>query len=149
LDLILWRHAESSNGDTVADIDRDLTDRGRQHAMRIAEWLREQRLGNVTVLSSPARRALETAAALGMPVTVKRELGIGASAADLIGAAGWPDGNGTTVLVAHQPSLGRLAALLLAGKEADWTIKKAGAWWFSNRVRRDETQTILRAVCNP
>ena len=33
--------------------------------------------------------------------------------------------------------------------EADWTIKKAGIWWFTNRVRHDETQTVLRAVCNP
>jgi hypothetical protein len=29
---------------------------------------------------------------------------------------------------------------LLAGTEADWTIKKAGVWWFSNRVRHDETK---------
>lgn len=115
----------------------------------MAAWLRDQRLDKVTVLSSPARRAVETAEALGLPVTVKRQLGIGASAADLIGAAEWPDRAGTTILVAHQPSLGRLAALLLAGKEAEWTIKKCGVWWFSNRVRHDETQTILRAVSNP
>jgi phosphohistidine phosphatase len=36
--------------------------------------------------------------------------------------------------------------LLLAGQEADWTIKKGALWWFSNRVRQGETQTVLRAM---
>ena len=34
--------------------------------------------------------------------------------------------------------------LLLGGAEADWTVKKGAIWWFSNRVRADETQTVLR-----
>ena len=63
--------------------------------------------------------------------------------------AEWPDQSGAIILVSHQPALGRLASLLLAGTEADWTIKKAGIWWFTNRVRHDETQTVLRAVHNP
>ena len=39
-----------------------------------------------------------------------------------------------------------LAALLLGGAEADWSIKKGALWWLSNRVRRGETQTVLRAA---
>ena len=35
---------------------------------------------------------------------------------------------------------------LLSDEEADWTIKKAAVWWFSNRTRQGETQTVLRAV---
>ncbi len=50
------------------------------------------------------------------------------------------------LVVGHQPALGRLAALLLAGQEADWSIKKGALWWFSNRIRQGETQTVLRAV---
>ena len=84
-----------------------------------------------------------------MPVKVKSQLSAGASVADLLGAADWPDSPSTIILVSHQPALGRLAALLLAGAEADWSIKKGGIWWFTNRVRHDETQTILRAVHNP
>ena len=38
------------------------------------------------------------------------------------------------------------AALLLSGQEADWTIKKGALWWFTNRVREGETQTVLRTV---
>lgn len=150
MDLILWRHAEAREGDgPIADADRDLTKRGLDHAQQMAEWLRTQRLRDAMVLVSPARRALQTAQALGLPVKVKTQLGVGATTADLLGAADWPDRPGTIILVSHQPALGRLASLLLAGTEADWTIKKAGIWWFTNRVRHDETQTVLRAVRNP
>ena len=150
MDLILWRHAEAKEADgPVADGDRELSPRGLRHAQQVAEWLRTQRLPKVAVLSSPAKRALQTAEVLGLPVKVKKQLGVGASISDLLGAADWPDHPGAIILVSHQPALGRLAALLLAGTEADWTIKKAGMWWFSNRVRHDETQTILRAVHNP
>lgn len=50
------------------------------------------------------------------------------------------------MVVGHQPALGRLAALLLSGREADWTYKRGSLWWFCNRVRRNETQTVLRTV---
>jgi phosphohistidine phosphatase len=76
-----------------------------------------------------------------------------AGVADHLGAAGWPEGsggrNGATLLIGHQPTLGRLAALLLSGEEADWTIKKGAVWWFTNRVRGGETQTVLKAVIGP
>ena len=46
-------------------------------------------------------------------------------------------------------TLGQTAALLLSGDEAEWTIKKGALWWFSNRTRQGETQTVLRAVIGP
>ncbi|MBI5792167.1 MAG: histidine phosphatase family protein, partial [Rhodocyclales bacterium] len=49
----------------------------------------------------------------------------------------------------HQPTLGRVAALLLGGAEDDWTVKKGAVWWFSNRTREGETQTVLRGVISP
>ncbi len=150
MDLILWRHAEAKDSEGAeADADRDLTARGLQQAETVADWLRNQPLRKVKVLSSPAKRARQTADALRLPVRVKTQLGVGAGAADLLAAAEWPDYGGTIILVSHQPALGRLASLLLAGTEADWTIKKGAAWWFTNRVRHDETQTVLRAVLSP
>jgi phosphohistidine phosphatase len=149
MDLILWRNAEAEAAtDKIADNRRKLSGRGEKHAERMAEWLKKQPLRKVQVLSSPARRARQTAQALGLPYDVKSQLAVGADAADLLAIAGWPDYHGTVILVSHQPALGRLAALLLSGQEADWTIKRSGVWWFSNRVRRDETQTVLRAVAN-
>jgi len=150
VDLILWRHADAKDAaGPMADTDRELTSRGLHQAEQMAEWLRRQPLRKVVVLSSPTKRALQTAETLRLPVKVKSQLGVGGGVADLLGAAGWPDHSGTVILVSHQPVLGRLAALLLAGAEADWSIKKGGIWWFTNRVRHDETQTILRAVHNP
>jgi phosphohistidine phosphatase len=150
VDLILWRHAEAKEGNgPVADADRELTRQGQRQAQQMAEWLRSQPLRETVVLSGPARRTMQTAEMLGLPFKVKTQLGLGASTPDLLGAAGWPDRAGAIILVSHQPALGRLASLLLAGAEADWTIKKGGVWWFTNRVRHDETQTVLRAVRNP
>lgn len=40
---------------------------------------------------------------------------------------------------AGRPSagLGRLASLLIAGTEMDWSVKKAGVWWLCRRMRED------------
>ncbi|MCF8177191.1 MAG: histidine phosphatase family protein [Sulfuritalea sp.] len=150
MDLILWRHAEAKEGgDPAAEADPELSKRGLQQARQMADWLRRQRLPKVSVLSSPARRAVQTAQALCLPIQIKTQLDVDAGIVDLLGAADWPDHSGAIILVSHQPALGQLAALLLAGAPANWTIKKAGIWWFSNRVRHDETQTVLRAVHNP
>ena len=101
------------------------------------------------ILVSPARRAQQTASALGLEFETSKEVGTGASVVSVMAAAGWPDAKGAVVVVGHQPTLGRIAAALLSGAEADWSVKKGGVWWFSNRVRGDETQTVLRAVMSP
>lgn len=150
MDLILWRHAEAEAASPgMADAERNLTAKGKKQARLIAGWVLTQRLPKLSVIVSPTKRTLQTAEALGRTYKVDRKIGPGAGAADLIAAANWPDESGAVMLIGHTPGLGRLAALLLSGSEADWTIKKAGIWWFSNRVRHDETQTILRAVANP
>ena len=150
MDLILWRHAEAeAPRPGAADSERNLTAKGRKQAKQMALWLLVQRLPKLSIIVSPTKRTIQTAEALGRPYTVHRKIGPDAGAVDLLAAANWPDESGAVMLVAHMPGLGRLAALLLSGSETDWTIKKGGIWWFSNRVRHDETQTILRAVANP
>lgn len=67
----------------------------------------------------------------------------------MVAATGWPEGRGAVAAIAHQPAVGRMAALLLSGQEADWSIKKGALWWFSNRARRGETQTVLRTAITP
>lgn len=147
MDLLLWRHAEAADG--VPDLTRELTERGRKQARRVAEWLAENRPKRLRILVSPALRTRQTATALTGDFEIVPALGPDASVAGILGATGWPDGSGACLLVGHQPSLGRLAALLLAGQEADWTIKKGALWWFTNRVREGETQTVLRCVVPP
>lgn len=151
MDLILWRHAEAAVG--VLDAKRKLTARGEKQAKQVARWLGSRLPEGARILASPAVRAVRTAEALELPFEEIWQIGTDADPAGVLAAAGWPEGKekrgGAVVVVGHQPTLGRVAALLLAGEEADWTIKKGALWWFSTRVRGGETQTVLRAVVGP
>ncbi|HTY99241.1 MAG TPA: histidine phosphatase family protein [Rhodocyclaceae bacterium] len=152
MDLILWRHAEAEEGGAkTPDAKRRLTARGEKQARQMAAWLKERLPRRTVVLVSPTERTQMTAHALGAAFELAPGIGAGADAVHLLTAAGWPDGldGGAVVLVGHQPSLGRLAALLLSGEEADWTIKKGAVWWFSTRTRDGESQTVLRAAIHP
>lgn len=151
MDLILWRHAEAEDGDgRMPDAKRRLTARGEKQARKMAAWLNERLPKDVTILVSPAERTQQTAHALGRPFEIEPRIGIGADCADLLAAADWPtpkvSRGGTLILVGHQPTLGRLAALLLSGSEADWAVKKGSIWWFVRRSRESEDQVVLRAV---
>lgn len=147
MDLILWRHAEAEEG--APDSDRKLTARGVKQAQQMAEWLRRRLPGDTLVLASPAKRTQQTARELTESYATVAPLAVGASFASILAAAGWPDAKGAVVVVGHQPALGRTAAMLLAGEEADWSVKKGGIWWFSSRARRGESQIVLRAVMSP
>lgn len=153
MDLILWRHAEAEDA-TIRrpDAKRRLTARGEKQAQQMARWLSKHLPKQITVLVSPAERTQQTAHALGLPFEVEPKIGVGADCADMLAAAGWPNGRGrgdAVLLVGHQPGLGRLAALLLSGQEAEWSIRKGAVWWFSNRTREGEIQAILRGTLSP
>jgi phosphohistidine phosphatase len=150
MDLILWRHAEAEDGGAgMPDSKRRLTARGEKNAHDMAKWLRAHLPKKLKILVSPSVRTQQTAHALALPFEVEPKIAVGADTADLIAAAGWPEHSGAMLLVGHQPSLGRLAALLLSGAEADWSMKKGGVWWFSKRSREGRDQTVLRTVMNP
>lgn len=144
MDLLLWRHAEAEEGED--DLKRRLTGRGEQQARRMAEWILAHQPKDMRIIASPAVRSQQTAKALKLPFETNRKIGPEACVSELIAASGWPASSGSVLIIGHQPSLGRLASLLLSGHEAEWTIKKGALWWLSNRVRRGETQTVLRAV---
>jgi phosphohistidine phosphatase len=115
--LYLVRHAEAAPGSP--DELRPLTPRGREDAKALGERLRAEAGGVDAVLSSPLRRARETAEAIGREVGVEPEvveqLAPGATEADLLAAV---DGRGAVVVtVAHQPDCSRIAAALDGGAE--------------------------------
>lgn len=144
MDLLLWRHAEAEDGED--DLKRRLTARGHKQAQAMAGWIRAHRPAELRIIASPAVRTQQTAEALELPFETHRKIGPEACVSELIAASGWPQAKGAVLIVGHQPSLGRLASLVLAGQEAEWSIKKGALWWLSNRVRRGETQTVLRAM---
>ena len=100
-------------------------------------------------------RCQQTAKALGLPFETDKRLGTDSDVSTLLAAVNWPEGgkdakgNNAVLVVGHQPTLGQTAALLLSGEEAYWSIKKGALWWFSNRTRQGESQTVLRAVTPP
>ena len=144
MDLLLWRHAEAEDGED--DMKRRLTQRGEKQARVMAKWIRAHQPRDMRIIVSPAVRTQQTAEALKLPFETLRKIGPEACVSELIAASGWPAASGSVLIVGHQPSLGRLASLLLAGHESEWTIKKGALWWLSNRTRQGETQTVLRAV---
>ena len=147
MDLILWRHAEAEPGEP--DLGRRLTSKGLKQAERVADWL-DGRLPDTTrILASPADRAQQTALALKRKFRTAEELAPGASASDVLAAAGWPDARESVLVVGHQPTLGEVASLLLAQDELPWSIRKGAVWWLSNRVRDGVSTVVLKVVIGP
>lgn len=149
MQLFLWRHAEAEDG--LIDLDRELTRRGRQQADLVGHWLRRYAPPGLRILVSPAKRTRQTADALQLPYTIVPELAPNGSADQVLAACGWPEtGSDEAVLVVgHQPTMGRVAAKLLAGQEHYWSVKKGGLWWLALRQRDDDSQVVVRAVINP
>lgn len=150
MDLILWRHAEAhviKDGQT--DLERALTAKGERQAQRMAGWL-NQRLAHTTrILVSPALRCQQTAKALGRNFKTLDVLAPDASDEALLKAARWPDAPDPVLVVGHQPTLGRVAAQLLAGVPQAWSIKKGAVWWLRCRDREGDAQVVLQAVQAP
>lgn len=147
MDLILWRHAEAFDGSP--DLSRRLTPKGHRQADAVARWLREHLPRQTRILVSPAVRTRETAEALAESFETLDDIAPGAAPESVLAAAGWPEARQTTLVVGHQPTLGEVASLLLAGQAMPWSVRKGGIWWLSHRVRGETPQVVLRAVVNP
>ena len=147
MDLILWRHAEAEAGEP--DMERRLTAKGVKQAARMATWLERHLPDSCRILVSPARRTQQTASALGRKFRTVADLAPGASVAAVLAAANWPDSREPVLIVGHQPTLGEVASLLLAGAESGWSIKKGGVWWLSDRDRDGSASVVLRVAIGP
>lgn len=147
MDLILWRHAEAEPGEP--DLGRRLTAKGIKQAERVAAWLDGHLPDTTRILVSPADRAQQTALALKRKFRTVDEIAPGASGAAVLAATGWPDARESVMVVGHQPTLGEVASLLLAGEESSWSIRKGAVWWLSNRVRDGVSAVVLKVVIGP
>ncbi len=135
--LLLLRHAIAEDRIAWAaggkdDLDRPLSAEGRKRMRRIADTLAWLGPELELVLTSPARRAIETAQILFSALPGEPTL--------LTAPPLAPDGAITAVvalikshreaeaiaLVGHEPNLSRLAGLLLAGSERSFLEMKKG-----------------------
>jgi phosphohistidine phosphatase len=150
MDLILWRHAEA---EVIApgqdDLQRALTPKGERQARRMAAWLNHRLAATTRVLVSPALRCRQTAEALGREVRVLPSIAPDAPFTALIEASRWPKSAEPVLICGHQPTLGQLAARLLAGVDQDWAVKKGAVWWLRWRQRDGEPEVTLHAVQGP
>ena len=146
MELILWRHADAEPG--VDDLERKLTAKGRKQAARVAGWLHAHLPSRFSVHSSPAKRALQTAKALDVRVTVSDLLAPDRSAADTLLAVDWPNRDDVVIVVGHQPTLGRVVARLL-GADGEVSIQKGALWWIEARDKSGKPAVLVRAVIAP
>ncbi|OGB27445.1 MAG: histidine phosphatase family protein [Burkholderiales bacterium RIFCSPLOWO2_02_FULL_57_36] len=147
MDLILWRHAEAEPGDP--DDERPLTAKGHKQAAKIAGWLDRNLPDRCKILVSPTKRTLQTAQALGRKFKVEPGLMPDATPETILALAKWPDAREPVLIVGHQPTLGQVAGLLIAGSIQDWTIKKSNAWWITQKENEEGSSNRVRAVITP
>jgi phosphohistidine phosphatase len=150
MDLILWRHAEAvAERADLDDLERALTPKGERQAQRMAEWLNQRLAHSTRIFVSPALRCQQTAACLGRSFKTIPALAPGHDAAALLKAARWPDSAEPVLVVGHQPTLGTVAALLLAEKAQPWAVRKGAVVWLRGRDREGSAQVLLQAVQSP
>lgn len=124
-EILIIRHAEASSDISYDDIDRPLTNRGRDDASKLGRWIKAH-VGPVdAVLSSAAARARETAELVcesagidADAVSYKDELYL-AELVTLREALLATDVS-RLVLVAHNPGLADLVTCLVMGSKVDY-----------------------------
>lgn len=151
MDLILWRHAEAEYD--FPDLSRRLTPKGEKQARRMAQWLHDRLPDSARIVSSPAIRTQQTAAALVALGQRKHKILDGlapdANPHDVLTLVDWPHARQTVVVVGHQPTLGQVASLLLNGNAMSLSVKKGAIWWFGSRDDEDGAVASLQAVLHP
>ncbi|AMP09641.1 histidine phosphatase super family protein [Collimonas arenae] len=144
MELILWRHAEAEIGEP--DEGRALTGKGHKQAWKMADWLDHNLPNSCKIISSPATRTVQTAEALGRKFKTHPHLAPDCSAEQLLAVANWPFNREPVLIIGHQPTLGQVAALLIAGQMQEWSVRKGNVWWIAQRERGDITTNYLKAV---
>ena len=151
MELILWRHAEAEPGEP--DEGRMLTAKGHKQARKMAEWLDRNLPDTCRILVSPTRRTVQTAEALSRKYKIHAGLAPNAKAQDILKIVNWPESREPVLVVGHQPTLGQVAALILAGNVQDWTIRKSTALWISQKEQKEAGDgaviTYIKAVMAP
>jgi phosphohistidine phosphatase len=132
--LYLVRHAiAEDSGAGKNDAERALTEAGKERMARATAGLRKLNMQPALILTSPLRRARETAEILadglgGVEVEFVPELSPGGELAAIVALLRKQSRHPEIALVGHQPGLGQLASLLLSGAErrCEFDFKKGG-----------------------
>jgi len=135
LDLIILRHGEAGRSMAAAsrDIERALTVSGKKEVEEVAEGLDALKLGVTHVISSPLRRAKETALTAAKVlekedlVEVWDELRPEGETAALFRRLSKLKQESTVLVVGHEPYLsGMIGELITGSRQVRIILKKAG-----------------------
>jgi phosphohistidine phosphatase len=147
MDLILWRHAQAEDlsmalggiGVSMRDLDRSLTDKGWRQAKKAARWLDKRLEPSSRIFASPSIRTLQTARCLGRELEIVDIL-YQSSARQIRDWLQWPNLPSTTVVVGHQPAMGRLVSLILTGEEFPLAVETGAFYWLRWKEGREGGQ---------
>lgn len=150
MDIILWRHAEAEdvNPKESGDLARRLTEKGKGQARQMAKWLQRHLPSEIDIKVSPARRCVETAEALGKAHELCQDIAPSSDADEhmKVIAEARHARHDAILLVGHQPTLGELAATLMTGRNATWSIKKGAIWWLRSENPGREAAELVVAL---
>lgn len=130
--VLLLRHGKAESEPANDDFNRELKDKGKRRAQRVAIWLQQNNLVPDTVISSPAERALTTAEkcykAMGQDARrIKKDMriyqGDAGTLRDVL--CEYLHHAGTLMLVGHNPSLEIMFRYVIGESieyEDDWTF---------------------------
>ena len=122
LRLFILRHGKSDWSTGEPDFDRPLAERGRTGAQKAGDWMKDEKLIPDRVISSPARRARETAESICRSLGLKEraicfdERIYGGSVAEMLASLADHAADARQVLlVGHNPGLEELVYFLTQG----------------------------------
>ncbi|MGB0774796.1 MAG: phosphohistidine phosphatase SixA [Akkermansiaceae bacterium] len=136
MNLLLIRHAQAENF-AMSDADRALTEKGRDQARRVGEFLAAQGLTPEITLSSPYTRARQTAeifcesADAEAPV-IEPWLACGMRPGDALAELASYAEFKSIAICGHNPDFAMLAEWLLGSQAGGVHVRKASIIHFSN-----------------
>lgn len=118
--VFIVRHAQAQTGKDD-DAARSLTENGQQTAQQLAIWLATHLNQSVKIVASPYLRAMQTAQIIAAKLNCEvQQNALFTPTIDAEQAlAQLSEYQQDVLLVSHQPLVGRLASLLVAGDEQD------------------------------
>jgi phosphohistidine phosphatase len=158
MECVLLRHGIAADRDEWegSDTDRPLTERGAKRVVQVAAGLDRLDVQPTHVLSSPLIRAIETAKIVHSALQVRsavrivEELVPDASPDRLLSVLHDLTPESFVVCVGHEPHLGKVASVILAGKPSEaFPFKKAGACLIELSIPVRPGQGVLKWWLTP
>ncbi|MFZ0515349.1 MAG: phosphohistidine phosphatase SixA [Candidatus Nitrosopolaris sp.] len=149
MDLFILRHGEAEKSSNGGDFARPLTVEGKNDTTRVAEWLMNLGVKFDVIMTSPLKRAHQTASIVGKIFNIENKL---MNSDEL-----QPEGNRTELyhklsskqfkeftllLVGHEPSLSTLISEIISGSDASSRIVLKKAGFAKIRITSHYAQTV-------